>query len=259
MEGYKPFKDPAEENVNVTFRGQIETEDKKVHYAIIKALHGRELANEIVATIIGAKLGLKVPEFYLALAPNESSDFDNAVATDEGRLLFCSCDVGAPSVAAVFTNGNASVPAEAMRRIIDRLVKQDISSLYEFDEWMANVDRHHGNLLLTGSGDMWLIDHGNCITGHMWRREKLDAAIRYRNKLQRWVTPYLTTSEVANAVGNLGRLQELALGINVRDTVDDNMVEGLLDNEDVEGLILFLEERVPRMRDFATEAFGMLT
>ncbi|OWK23966.1 hypothetical protein AJ87_26625 [Rhizobium yanglingense] len=70
---------------------------------------------------------------------------------------------------------------------------------------------------------------------------------------------YLTTSEVAAAVGNLGRLQKLALDINVRDTVDENIVEGLLDSDDIEGLIQFLEERVPRMRDFATEAFGILT
>ncbi|OWK23965.1 hypothetical protein AJ87_26620 [Rhizobium yanglingense] len=185
LEGYKPFKDPAEENVNSTFRGQIETDDQKIRFAIIKALHGKELANEIVATIIGAKLGLKVPECYIALAPDESSNFDNAVPIEGGRLLFCSCDVEAPSVAAVFSNGNMSVSSEAMRRIVDRLVKQDIASLYEFDEWMANVDRHHGNLLLAGSGDMWLIDHGNCITGHMWRREswtrRSDTAISSKN------------------------------------------------------------------------------
>ncbi|UXT41439.1 hypothetical protein FY137_09665 [Agrobacterium tumefaciens] len=258
LEGYKPFKDPAEENVNTTFRGQIETDNEEVRFAIIKALHGKELANEIVATIIGAKLGLKVPECYLALAPDNSANFENAVSLDGERLLFCSCDVGAPSVAAVFSNGNTNVSSDGMRRIVDRLVNQDIASLYEFDEWMANVDRHHGNLLLAGSGDMWLIDHGNCITGHMWSREKLDSTVRYRNKLQKWVTPYLLPSEIDNAVRNLGRVQTLALAMNVRDTVGENIVEGLLDDADVEGLIVFLEERIPRMRDFATEAFGKL-
>ncbi|WP_429809821.1 hypothetical protein [Ensifer sp. B1-9] len=67
---------------------------------------------------------------------------------------------------------------------MERLVTQDIASLYEFDEWMANVDRHHGNLLLAGSGDMWLIDHGNYITGHMWSKEKLDAAASWHSLLK---------------------------------------------------------------------------
>lgn len=257
LEGYKVFKDPAEENNNSTFRGQIETTENEIRNVIIKALPSKELANEIVANIIGLTAKLDVPEFYLAESSPNHHEFSNAAVFDGQYLLFCSCDVAAPSVATLFQT-DESVDKTALRVVAERLARHDMANLYEFDEWTANVDRHHANMLLGGS-KLWLIDHGNCFTGPRWKRDKLDPSVRYRNKLEKWVTPYLNEEEVSDAVSKVGKLQKLALGWDLRKTIMNDILLDLLEAEDVEKLTMFLEQRIPLMRDFAIQAFGRLT
>ncbi|RAN81688.1 hypothetical protein B5P43_08090 [Bacillus sp. SRB_336] len=36
-----------------------------------------------------------------------------------------------------------------------------------FDEWIANNDRHGGNILYDGKDTFWLIDHGMAIAAHL--------------------------------------------------------------------------------------------
>lgn len=52
-----------------------------------------------------------------------------------------------------------------------------------FDDWTANTDRNTGNLVRTGRGQYWLIDHGILATSKAWTGENLDPAGEFLNKL----------------------------------------------------------------------------
>lgn len=52
-----------------------------------------------------------------------------------------------------------------------------------FEEWVANTDRHLGNILY--DGEYWLIDHGRAFNVPHWPTLELDPYISYTNELFR--------------------------------------------------------------------------
>jgi len=44
-----------------------------------------------------------------------------------------------------------------------------------FDQWIRNVDRHPGNFLIGGPGEVYLIDHGLAFGGNNWSAATLSA------------------------------------------------------------------------------------
>ncbi|TMV05860.1 hypothetical protein FGI60_00590 [Brucella haematophila] len=257
LQGAVSFKDSGIENVNSTYRGEILKSDGSTTFAYIKDLSSRELANEVMASLLGRALGLQIPDVYFALASDDVIKAELAPKLGEERILFASADATVPSISS-FLNGKFS--NTALRRIAEALFQNGcLASFYEFDTWSANVDRHPGNLLLSSDGGFWLIDHGYCFTGPLWVGHELNPDNPYLNRLREWVTPFLTQDELSDTVSRLGSLAQQISSVDLEQIGRSNKIIDLIGNEDFDMLVKFLKGRVPNIQRFAASALGRLT
>ncbi|RVO57772.1 HipA family kinase [Sinorhizobium meliloti] len=256
LAGAMSFKDSGIANVHNTYRGQVFVGGDIVRNAIIKDLPLRELANEAMIAAVASALKLPVPDAYLAFVPSGQMSVVHAPSIDGGNVMFASCDVDAPSVATIAKRGNFT--AAVVRRIVDHLIKKDLVGLYEFDTWIANIDRHLGNLLLSGSGDFWMIDHGQCFSGPNWRRSDLDPSAAFANRLAALTVPLLTSEEVDKLTAAIGRVCDAVQQVDLRTTGESSYVPRLLDSEDFEALLVFLQERLASAPRLTAQHLGRL-
>lgn len=132
--------------------------------AIVKELPLPELPIEMFCALLGRELNLPVPEPLLVVNPAGSA------------LMSGSVDMGYPSL---------HQPALAPHLALLAILLQQWPSLIPaacFDEWIANPDRHGGNLLFDGR-DFWLIDHGlalRCAPGDTVKNQLMTIAIEIR-------------------------------------------------------------------------------
>jgi hypothetical protein len=142
LPGAVPFK---EGNVNETFRGQILVADDQVVSAILKDLDLRQLTNELLATTLSKTAGLPTPDAYIAVVRGNDLPLRSAPALPDGnRIVFASGDVKVPNIT-FHLRGNTAFPPQVV--LNDLIEWTELGRLYAFDTWIANVDRHTGNLL----------------------------------------------------------------------------------------------------------------
>lgn len=149
----------------------------------------KELANELISFVLACMLLLPVPNALLA--PVSEADlltFKGPVMRDGSRLMLASVDAKVPNIAFRYTS---DVPGRA--RLLGAITAwAPLGRLYGFDAWIANVDRHAGNLLFSARAEAWLIDHGWAFTGPDWTPADLDPRSAYQHRLHEWLTPLLT-------------------------------------------------------------------
>jgi hypothetical protein len=190
LPGAIPFK---EDNVSETFKGQILLVDGSVKSAVIKDLDQKELSNELLATVLARSAGLPIPDAYLAIVRGSDLAVAKGPRTEGGdRLVFASVDVKVPNITFRARGANPNEQAQLWRDIIEW---GDLGNLYAFDSWIANIDRHPGNLLFGGRNQIWLIDHGQSFSGPAWQPGDLDPRGDYRNRLAEWLTPRLSDEQ----------------------------------------------------------------
>jgi hypothetical protein len=143
--------------------------------------------------------------------------------------------------------------------VVDKLAEWNgLGDLYALDAWVANVDRHQGNLLFSGDDQVWLIDHGHCFSGPRWRAEELNANRAYRHRLGEWLTPELTErrrNALAEASTNfairLGDADVSAIG-RAAHALD------LLVQSDFQAVTAFLRERCQNVSRLAAAALNLV-
>jgi hypothetical protein len=152
-------------NVNAVYRGMVRCRDGSMVMAFLKDIPLRQFANELLAAVIGLRLGLPIPRPIVALvSPDVIPAIHNPLAATEDFIVFGSADAGSRPILQVLRDAGA-----AAAEIFERLSKwSQLGELYGFDTWIANVDRHRGNLLFGGRDEVWLIDHGHSFTGPDW-------------------------------------------------------------------------------------------
>lgn len=104
-----------------------------------------------------------------------------------------------------------------------------------FDEWVANGDRHFGNILFAGQDDFYLIDHGHCFTGPGWSRKKLDPEVKISNKLLDTVKKIgrdesnkrLSEISFVNEWSGVD-IQDLGLKTNAKEYEAQNLIENVV-------------------------------
>lgn len=81
-------------------------------------------------------------------------------------------------------NISGNVTAKQLEPIVD-IVKtwKFLPNCMAFDDWTANTDRHFGNIIFSGPGDMYLIDHSNLPIDITWEANQLNQDESYDNKL----------------------------------------------------------------------------
>jgi hypothetical protein len=149
--------------VNETYRGVVESGGRAVN-CYIKFLDIREVFNEALGSVLCKLTGLRTPDAYVVQA--RLADYPTSAVLTRA---------GTPEVVAFATT---AMPLESFVRRADlrspdarrAAVAQwtDWPEVLTFDQWIRNVDRHPGNFLIGGPGEVYLIDHGLAFGGNNW-------------------------------------------------------------------------------------------
>lgn len=244
-----------ESNVNDTFRGQVLTADGEVKQAIIKDLNIVQLCNELIAHCLAREVGLPIPDGYLGLVRPGVLSVSKAPNTADGsRLVFVSVDVKVPNVTYRWQGSD-----DAGRQALLAEITQwgDLGHLYAYDAWIANVDRHAGNLLFGGNSEFWLIDHGHCFTGPDWQVGQLDPDSEYRNRLSEWLTGFLTFDQKKKRASEVRKFGAEIAGFDATETSENSRIADLLPLQHVDAVKQFLEKRTARVPLDASKALGV--
>lgn len=252
QKGAIPFND---DNVNATYKGFVRLKNGDRRHAIIKDLNQTQLANELLASVLGKALGLPVPDAYLGFVPNNVLPVSQSKLADgSGHLVFVSADVGTPNLAQQVTRHGGFVA----HLLVEELKKWlNLAGLYAFDSWIANTDRHQGNLLIDGPNNIWLIDHGHAFTGPVWKPSDLDPVVAYQNKLALWLTVRLSASQKNDKGNDVGVFATRIESVAVPDALHSSWIDKLLPTDYANALRDFLMQRVQHVPKHAKEALGV--
>lgn len=142
---------------------------------------------------------------------------------------------------------------ESLCKIIDGWEK--LPQTIAFDEWVANQDRNLGNVIIDANFAVTLIDHSNMPVDLDWTIPMLDPEIEPRNVL----------SDFFRNTPNLPQKMEIIRGaskqVSSLNLVRDEIMfwaERLLDDEQREKLMLFLEHRAKFSNARLSKKYGLL-
>lgn len=266
LPGAIAFKD--NDNVSQTYKGEILTHDGTAH-AIIKDIPGIELANELLAALLGQKLGLPIPQCYLTLVDKGVMQTEYALKTTNGKsLVFSSKDVSIPNTAvkilASAQNDKKNITLKdiqstaTFKAMASSLIQWDkLGDLYAFDSWVANVDRHMGNILWGGQDKIWLIDHGHCFSGPDWSPNNLDATNVYSNKLANWLTPSMSDTQRKKTSSAVSKIAGTISSENITQSVENSRISEFLPGTYISALEDFLNLRKSETQNFSDIALNV--
>jgi len=158
------------------WKGFIRTHASGDIEAFIKVLPAQQIVSEVAASLLGRALKLPIPTPYLVRVTKSSLPLSNvwnnvfndviAFATEQapGSQFYRYIEAG-------------SVGMERLRKW--HMFKKTAL----FDEWIANGDRHRGNILFNGVDKFWLIDHSHAFTSESWQPQTLNSDALVRNQL----------------------------------------------------------------------------
>ncbi|WP_054301038.1 HipA family kinase [Gemmobacter sp. LW-1] len=229
--------------------------DQSRRHGVLKDLNIQQLVNELLAAALGRELGLPVPTPYLGFAPLGTLSAKMCpLANGTGHLLFVSEDVGTPNLAQQVNAGGGLVEAILVNVLKDWI---SLGNLYAFDAWIANTDRHQGNLLIDGPANIWLIDHGHAFTGPLWQPQDLDPIRAYRHRLSEWLTGKLSPTQKSEKGRDAALFATKIAAVPVDQAVVDGAVDKLLSPSAAQALKDFLMKRVQHVPKHARDALGV--
>lgn len=155
-------------NYSPIWKGGILTRSNQQVISYIKVLPPEEFLAEIFCALLGKCISLPIPMTYIVNTGNFLREHTSKLGH---TLAFGSSEMEIPS----FSQWLKSSTPHSDKVLLDKI--KNWPYLYNaaaFDEWVANSDRHFGNILFAGQDNFYLIDHGHCFTGPGWSRKKLD-------------------------------------------------------------------------------------
>jgi hypothetical protein len=158
--------------INETYLGWIEVNGDRLR-AYVKFLTPWEIFNEALGSLLCQQVGLPTPKPYLVLVSRSDyplSHIFQTIATDQ-ILAYASTALSANSLA----RHVHLKEAPAIRELLSAWTEWP--DVLMFDQWIANPDRHTGNLLVGAPGVLLLIDHGLCFNRRDWNPTQLMAAV----------------------------------------------------------------------------------
>lgn len=240
----------GEAGINETYRGTIEVGAQRIP-AYVKLLPDRQLINEIAAAALALRSGARIPRPFLVFAhPNDYPESPMLQAAPDGRIAFAS---------EVAAGGAARRVNLSSQEAIEKFYREwkDWPFAASFDEWVANRDRHSGNFLVAGPGDVWLIDHSHCFTGADWTTADLDPNAKVPNIVCDSARAYLTIADKMNAYAAALAAAEQFSGVNAADAVEDPCVQRALDRHERAALQTFIASRPTCVAQRISERLGL--
>ncbi|MBK1655487.1 HipA family kinase [Allochromatium vinosum] len=200
---YRSYLEPtAEAGIEASHLARVCFSDGEIRRVYVKfypeSNHG--LVNEITGHLLAAAIGLPVPQHAAVIfVPKIALPACPAWAdTVPGESIpgWCTLDMAAPSLRFLLSQTHDE-PLDTTHPLVDELRKTDkLISLMAFDDWIANTDRHLGNLLRLGKHRYLLIDHGQMFGGLTWTAKTLrDTSLRYANSLRELLAPQTHTPD----------------------------------------------------------------
>lgn len=233
----------ADSGINETFLGTVRTETEE-HRAYIKVLDDKELVNELLACVLGRSMGFPILEGFLLRARDSDLPESRKLAETPGqdRLVFGSKSGNAPSFLKRFNGDWASAKNFLANNRFERW--QDI---IVFDDWIANVDRHVGNLLIEPGNKVWWIDHSHAFTGSQWREGELVCDGKFQNQVAENVMINLSSRETLNLVQRARELADVMQELPLATVEMVSYINQLLSPTDLHALVTFVCQRVPHL------------
>jgi hypothetical protein len=227
------------DTLNSPERCIVRLADGSTRTAYVKEIPTREIAVEVTCAILGNLLGLPVPDPILVRVPGENA------------IRFGSALINAPPFVQ-FLNADAAVIArlKSWPQVVPAAC---------FDEWIANRDRHAGNVLHDGGAGFWLIDHGQAAEATQ-RADALSAANHLFNvtrdgasdvDVELKLRPAMQASMQGFTNINMSHVRD-AIGIRIGET--DEVLGWLSDRQPY--LLRFVAQRLPSPeRDMFNDAY----
>lgn len=132
----------------------------------------------------------------------------------------------------------------------------DLPSVIAFDDVLANINRHPGNVLGPSGKRLMVIDHDQALTGPMWAPEHLVPNASFDNRLMNFIAQFsqwnLPLS--SRAVAALDTIEKHAS--KTLDALDANLSEILPDKERM-AVVAFLSARCKR-NEKAAQRLGQI-
>lgn len=250
----EPLPYNAVKSINSLYRGQVELADGSEKSCLLKNINRIEIVNELLSNLIAIRLGLPIPAAVLTFVPdrfNQKNQFSEAHTIHEGVIAFASVDVQTPNLAQRVSSAHP-LGQQIILQALKSWTKK--SGLYGFDTWVANVDRHAGNLLLGSNNEVWLIDHGRCFTKENWSPNDLEPNFQYLNRLKEWYTQLMDHQLRLTTTAELPGIQGVIGALDVNSILTDSLASGLTDAGEQNALRDFLTKRVGRIISDATAA-----
>lgn len=243
--------DSSDKGVNETFVGLIETSlDQQRAY--IKVLDARQLVNELICSTLGRSVDLPVPEGFLVRTSANDLPESGILAKVEGEvLIFASADVGRPSLKRRLTVDGAQFLAS----LLATWKHWDAASI--FDEWIANPDRHPGNLLIEGPDKVWLIDHSHALTGPNWMAADLVSERVVRNQVAENCFSRLSLPERMAVRAKAAQLSSVFGLVPAGTALEACHAAQLLSPSDLEAVRIFVSDRVGKLYDLVSTRLGI--
>lgn len=241
-------------SINSLFRGQVQLADGSDHPCLLKNIDRIEVVNELVSNLIACRLGLPTPRAVLTFVPDQFNDrnqFSKAYKIDGGVIVFSGIDVQTPNLAQRISSAHPMAQQIIAHALNTWSQKSD---LYGFDTWVANVDRHAGNILFGSKNEVWLIDHGRCFTKEDWAPRDLDPNHQYTNRLKEWYTLIMDAATLMATTSQLPAVQGTIGALNIGSILTDSLASGLTYSEEQQALHDFLSTRVSRITADASAA-----
>lgn len=221
LKGIESLRDRT---ANPVFRADVLLSSGEICRGFIKDLDPRQMGNELVVASLGKKLGVAVPDVALVVIESAISSAFSKIPHSNGKdyVAFCSIDASGSTVAQMLKTGANVHAISAVKS------SPAMGNMYGFDTWVANIDRHQNNLIISGDGKVYLIDHGHCFTGPNWSASNLNATNAYINRLAQWLTPLLTEKEKDGAMADIQQLTAKMVSADIQAIFDDSLAETLL-------------------------------
>jgi hypothetical protein len=240
---------------NSVFRGEILLADGRIARAFIKDLDHRQFGNELLVAAIARRLNVPVPDAAIVRVPTDVSDQFRRIrnSSGEGFIAFGSIDAEGSTVAQVYeASGSLDLPSKYLR------VSPVLGKLYGLDTWVANTDRHANNLIIRGDGQIFLIDHGHCLSGPTWVATDLSADRNYDCRLESWLTPLLSAVDKDGAMADIKSLMSNMIAQDIQNIICECLADQMFGANDSDAVVGFLEARVNHLEALAATALGTL-
>jgi hypothetical protein len=206
--------------------------------AYIKDIARIELANELLGSTLAKGLGLPTVDPHLVLVNTALLPFTKGpqMPNPDMRLAFATADGRLQKI--VTRISSAGLPAAEIR------AWSYFAQVICFDEWIANYDRHPGNLLFGDPDRFLLIDHGHAFTGPNWTISSLIANQNHSNQLlEGWGKSAIDGALCSRIVGALSTMLSEIDCIDLDYAVECSRVDTFLSDGETVALVNFLRER----------------